>query len=35
MCRKQSRTVKEKAIQIFNERSSLWSTSKLKWLTEI
>lgn len=26
---------KQKAIQIFNERRSLWSTYKLKWLTEI
>lgn len=26
---------KQKAIQIFNEHSSLWSTYKLKWLNEI
>lgn len=26
---------KQKALQVFNERSSLWSTYKLKWLTEI
>lgn len=35
MCRAKRRTVEAKAIQIFNEHSSLWSVYELKRITKI